>query len=296
MCSIPTLTAAATTTSSAHDPVSPPSAPYTVTKIAGTTSRWTALPAAKASATATAEEGATATATAEQGAASNNGKEEINIVTTPSTVNSQGEPATLLRPSMSGAYYDAAEQAYQRVETFEFSAEEFAGARHPNARDAVRDFLRVRRDIVQFSRMTAAVAQAQQKLTVGEMLRNGTEAAHSLVRGRKSNVPAVPAPRDPAMAEVYQRLEESIPNDVPMSFFCGFADATLEAQMMLRDLSLERQHTDPLLVAAVSTCSAMYIVVQDRIRARLEKHARGAEEHPEVVEQLDRLKQFQREQ
>lgn len=217
-----------------------------------------------------------------------------DAVTTPSTVNRRGEAATLLRPRMSAAYYDAAEQAYQRVQTMEFSSEDVQGGEnavaHPNAQRTVHDFIRQRLHVIEQSRITAALAQATGSLSVGEMLRNGMDAARSLLGGRSSSIAV---PRDPEMAQLYDRMERAIPQNVPLSFFCGFADATMEMQMLLRDLSLERRHTDSLLVAAVSTCAAMYVVVQDRIRDRMARHSRGSEQHPEVVEMLDRLKDHQ---
>lgn len=214
------------------------------------------------------------------------GEQEVTLITTPSTTNAGGEPATLLRPRMSAAYYDAAEQALQRVETFDFTDQEVPNARHPNARQAVHDFIRVRRDVLQFSRMTAAIRASEGTLSTGEMLRNGTTAANSLLSGRARHEAV---PRDSQMTPIFERMEAAVPENRPLSFYCGFADATMEAQMLLRDLSEERQHQDPMLVAATATCSAMYIVLQDRIRARLDAHARGAAANPEVVRQLEQM-------
>ena len=213
---------------------------------------------------------------------------------TSSLVNRNGENATLLRQNMSAAYYDAAEEAFKLVLSFQMSSEDIKETNNINTKQAVEDFVRSRLEIVNSARISASLANVENRLTVGEMLRNGTIAAQSLLRGRTHNVPSTSVPRDPQMADIYARIEAAIPSEVPMSYFCGFAEATLEAQIMLRELWLERNHNDPLLVAAAATCMATYIVAQDRIRSRLEKHARGAAEHPEVVEQLDRLKTIQR--
>lgn len=217
-----------------------------------------------------------------------------SVVATPSTINKDGEPATLLRPDMAKSYYDGALLALTRVEVFQLPTE-YNGqttndqgdhSSHPNAHRAFQDFVQMRRAILTYTGASAGMKLAQGTLSTGQMMRNGTNAAHSLLSGSARNNAV---PRDPNISEVYERMEQALPTDVPMAFFCGFADMTLEMLMFLRDLSGERSHSEPLIVSAFSTCSAAYIVAQDRIRARLEQHRQGAEEHPEVVQSLDQL-------
>jgi len=216
------------------------------------------------------------------------------VVATPSTINKDGEPATLLRPDMAKSYYDGALLALSRVEVFQLPTD-YNGqtmndpgnhSLHPNAQQAFQAFVQMRRAILTYTSASAGMKLAQGTLSTGQVMRNGTNAAHSLLNGSVRNVPV---PRDPNMAEFYERMEQALPTDVPMAFFCGFADLTMETQMFLRDLSVERDHSEPLLISAVATCSAAYIVAQDRIRERLEKHRQGAEEHPEVVQSLEQL-------
>lgn len=187
---------------------------------------------------------------------------------------------TFLRPHMAPSYYSGASDAYRRARTLRFTAAHAALVQE-FIEELVASRLQLAAQLSEASNTRMTVADEQARTAVW---RDMCEAAYTASDHLHDAIPSAFRAEEMSIdPSVLAQLRQAIPEDVPLAWTVGYAEASAEVMMALvthlqacTDTTLRSE-----LIGAVSTCATAFMIARERALAKTrERRAQNAQGPP----------------
>lgn len=210
----------------------------------------------------------------------NQTQNQIHIVITPSTCNENRVPVSFIETNMPPSYYDGAELALDAFlllfihnENVEKNDRDTMHS-HTNITKTVKDFILLRKQVVDATRTKIASELSEKKETLACLIHNSTQRVRKLYEMSKENDlekknKEILEYFETHTKELFDRWGSMFSStNMPASLFLGYYDVNIELKHLLQDLCVEKNRSEVdtrYLQNCLCSCQICFHIIQQKI-------------------------------